>query len=52
MLVVREFHFGEIDFEKYVTYFYLSKFLMKFSEIRSLNFHLAPCGGAKWKFRE
>jgi hypothetical protein len=25
---------------------------MKFSEIRSLNFHLAPCGGAKWKFRE
>jgi hypothetical protein len=22
---------------------------MKFSEIRSLNFHLEDCGGAKWK---
>jgi hypothetical protein len=49
---VREFHFGEIDFQKYVTYFYLSKFLLKFSEIHSLNFHLAPPQGAKWKFSE
>jgi len=25
------------------------KFLMKFSEIHSLNFHLEDSGGAKWK---
>jgi hypothetical protein len=50
MLVMHEFHFEEIVFLKYVTYLYLSKFLMNFCEIHSLNFHLEDSGGAKWKF--